>query len=280
MPDRQTLLESLAGGDAGACHGLLDGCQQRAAVLVHAIVPGLTASEHQTVLKSFRSRLDQLLHESVGQDLSDSFDRTVITLIRDATFDLVWEKACHQIERRVLKVLQELPYAQRDADELLQEAWIRGRRSFSDFVWRSEGLFVSWIAAIMRHRAQELRRHRNPAAGPTDADSSTLRSPEPQASGPSPSQRLRAVERFQRFQAALAQLSADDRKLIHLRYFEKRSVADTAAQLGLTEDVVKTRALRARERLRRALGDSFTPSLPFDSHAGPSDPTESRDALP
>ncbi|WP_341351127.1 sigma factor-like helix-turn-helix DNA-binding protein [Nocardioides convexus] len=35
-----------------------------------------------------------------------------------------------------------------------------------------------------------------------------------------------------------------------LRYWEDRSVADTADDLGLTETVVRTRARRALQRLR------------------------------
>lgn len=52
---------------------------------------------------------------------------------------------------------------------------------------------------------------------------------------------------------ALATLSAVDRAIVVLRYWEDRSVADTALDLGLTESVVKTRARRALARLRPLL---------------------------
>jgi RNA polymerase sigma-70 factor (sigma-E family) len=52
---------------------------------------------------------------------------------------------------------------------------------------------------------------------------------------------------------ALATLSALDRAIVVLRYWEDRSVADTAFDLGLTESVVKTRARRALGRLRPLL---------------------------
>ncbi|KRB74213.1 hypothetical protein ASE01_18990 [Nocardioides sp. Root190] len=49
---------------------------------------------------------------------------------------------------------------------------------------------------------------------------------------------------------ALATLPPIDRAVVVLRYWEDRSVAETAADLGLTESVVRTRARRALQRLR------------------------------
>ncbi|HEY3527805.1 MAG TPA: SigE family RNA polymerase sigma factor [Nocardioides sp.] len=60
---------------------------------------------------------------------------------------------------------------------------------------------------------------------------------------------------------ALATLSALKRAVVVLRYWEDRSVADTAVDLGLTESVVKTRARRALGKLRPLLElDERTPS--------------------
>lgn len=50
--------------------------------------------------------------------------------------------------------------------------------------------------------------------------------------------------------AALADLPPLDRAIVVLRYWEDRSVAETAADLGLTETVIRTRARRALQRLR------------------------------
>lgn len=50
--------------------------------------------------------------------------------------------------------------------------------------------------------------------------------------------------------AALAGLPPLDRAIVVLRYWEDRSVAETAIDLGLSESVVRTRARRALQRLR------------------------------
>ena len=55
--------------------------------------------------------------------------------------------------------------------------------------------------------------------------------------------------------AALSQLSPTDRAVLVARYWEDRSVAQTARDLGLTESVVRARAKRALDRLRPLVRD-------------------------
>ena len=55
--------------------------------------------------------------------------------------------------------------------------------------------------------------------------------------------------------AALAQLSPTDRAVLVARYWEDRSITQTAHDLGLTETAVRTRAKRAIDRLRPLVRD-------------------------
>lgn len=59
--------------------------------------------------------------------------------------------------------------------------------------------------------------------------------------------------------AALQLLPTLDRAILTARYWEDRSVAETAADLGLTEGAVRTRAKRALDRLRPHL-DHLAPA--------------------
>ncbi len=54
---------------------------------------------------------------------------------------------------------------------------------------------------------------------------------------------------------ALGGLSRSDRAVVVLRYWDDRSVAETAGTLGLSEAAVKNRSLRALRRLGAALSD-------------------------
>lgn len=58
---------------------------------------------------------------------------------------------------------------------------------------------------------------------------------------------------------ALATLEPLDRAVVVLRYWEDRSVADVATDLGLTETTVRSRARRALQRLRPLVSER-TPS--------------------
>ncbi|GAA4877411.1 SigE family RNA polymerase sigma factor [Kitasatospora terrestris] len=56
---------------------------------------------------------------------------------------------------------------------------------------------------------------------------------------------------------ALAQLSAKDRTVLVLRYWEDRSVEETAQLTGISVGSVRSRSLRAKDRLRQVLGHDF-----------------------
>jgi RNA polymerase sigma-70 factor (sigma-E family) len=67
--------------------------------------------------------------------------------------------------------------------------------------------------------------------------------------------------------AALATLPRLDRAVVVLRFWEDRSVADTASLLGLTQPAVKNRTARALARLRTVLAADVTADLdPDESH--------------
>jgi RNA polymerase sigma-70 factor (sigma-E family) len=70
------------------------------------------------------------------------------------------------------------------------------------------------------------------------------------ATAADPSERLALM-------AALRDLAPLDRAVVVLRFWEDRSVADTARSLGLTEAAVKNRSLRTLGTLRGLLSDSF-----------------------
>jgi RNA polymerase sigma-70 factor (sigma-E family) len=63
-----------------------------------------------------------------------------------------------------------------------------------------------------------------------------------------------SADRLELFEA-LRTLDTMDRAVVVLRYWEDRSVAQTAAEVGLSEGAVRTRASRALGRLRAELSD-------------------------
>ncbi|MEU6574467.1 SigE family RNA polymerase sigma factor [Streptomyces sp. NPDC046805] len=74
--------------------------------------------------------------------------------------------------------------------------------------------------------------------------------PDPGTSGDTPL-RLTLIE-------ALGRLSAKDRAVVVLRYWEDRSIEETAAAMDTSSAAVRTRCVRALARLRALLGDALS----------------------
>ncbi|HET7388799.1 MAG TPA: sigma-70 family RNA polymerase sigma factor [Nocardioidaceae bacterium] len=101
---------------------------------------------------------------------------------------------------------------------------------------------LGYARSTLLHAYISHRRLRRNTELPTDQVFDTQRS----AADHDPAARLDVLD-------ALSVLPALDRAVVILRYWEDRSVADVAADLDLTEAVVRTRALRALRRLRPLL---------------------------
>jgi len=73
----------------------------------------------------------------------------------------------------------------------------------------------------------------------------------------SPSAGLRRQERRDRVRAALAALPEPDREVLVLRILEALPTRETAAVLGMSEVAVRSRQVRALDRLKVLLGPEF-----------------------
>jgi RNA polymerase sigma-70 factor (sigma-E family) len=56
---------------------------------------------------------------------------------------------------------------------------------------------------------------------------------------------------------SLAELAPKDRAVLVLRYWEDLSVEETARQMGVSEGAVRSRSMRALEKLRQVLGSEI-----------------------
>ena len=127
------------------------------------------------------------------------------------------------------------------AEDLVQSAlaktyaaWWRVRRADDPVAYVHGVLTKTFLSDRRRRSSQELPTEVTPDRAVTDAD---------------PTERAALM-------AALAELAPVDRAVVVLRFWEDRSVAETAADLGLTEAAVKNRSLRALRALRGLLSET------------------------
>ena len=99
---------------------------------------------------------------------------------------------------------------------------------------------VAYARTILLNTFLSHRRLRRTGERPSDLTDADVGPPDP---GHDPELRIDLL-------AALAGLAPLDRAVVVLRYWEDRSVADTATDLGISESAVRTRARRALLRLR------------------------------
>ena len=162
--------------------------------------------------------------------------------------------------------------ARLDPSDVLQETLAEAARRLADYASLPPLPFYPWLRQLAWERLVQLhRRHvragkrsvrREQADLPLSDESALALADRLVSRGSSPSARLRRSEQRRRVQAILAQLAEADREVLVLRYLEHLSTPELAAILGLTPAGVKTRQLRALQRLRDLLGENDAEDMP------------------
>lgn len=135
------------------------------------------------------------------------------------------------------------------ADDFAQEAMLT--------VWRKAHLFdpdsggaSAWIYAIARNRRIDVAR--SDQRFPTSSGAAV---PETIDDQPLPDAAVNAQQEEEKVRAALERLSADQKRVLHLAFFEGQSHSEVAETLNIPLGTVKSRTRLAFQRLRELLGN-------------------------
>lgn len=166
---------------------------------------------------------------------------------RDA-FRLLVEKH----SRSVFKLAFRMTHNEQDAEEIVQETFLRAYRKIGNFEERAD--FGTWLYRIAANCSYDLlgRRKRRQAETPLEDDEGG-ELPLP-AADPSPERVALSGEMRARLAEAMEQLSAVERTAFVLRHFEGQSIDEIGKVLGLRPNATKNSIFRAVQKLRRALG--------------------------
>jgi RNA polymerase sigma factor (sigma-70 family) len=152
--------------------------------------------------------------------------------------------------------------------DLVQEAWLRAWQKLdqfhgSDDEAQATALFRAWLARIVsrlaanaaRDRQAKQRKPPGPLLRLNGPTSDSTASPEPPASGPTPSAHAQADEQARRVHEALARLADPlDRAIVRLRFFEGVSLRQIGERLGCNHETVRQRYHTLLGRLQQDLG--------------------------
>ncbi len=186
-------------------------------------------------------------------------DEEVVARVR-AGETMLFELLMRRHNQRLFRAIRSVIVADADAEDVLQEAWVRAFEHLDQFAGKAA--FSTWVTKIALYEAlARLRKGKRLMAlenedgeimaeaqsGVTDLDD-----PEKQAIRGELGRALRlAVER----------LPEAYRTVFVLREVERLSTMETAECLSLTEEAVKTRLHRSRALLRRDLEGQMGPAL-------------------
>ena len=173
----------------------------------------------------------------------------------DSDYDLIqralqgkeraWLALVRRYEKRVYNANLRLCGNRQDALDLTQEAFLAVYRHLPNY--RGDGVFAAWLLRIVSHRGVDFlrRRHSNPlhAASEIDDGHSTHHS----ASLATEQQRLRSA-----LDRQMQQLSAEQRLVVELKFFQHLTFDEIARQIGIPENTAKTRLYSALQKLRGA----------------------------
>lgn len=159
-----------------------------------------------------------------------------------------------QHSRNLFRLAWRMTGNQHDAQEVVQETFLRAYRGYDQFEARSQP--GTWLHRIAVNCALDLLRGRRHEAGRLElqdvGDQANDAVPLPDA-GPGPDRLLLSAEIQRRLSAALRRLSPAERTAFVLRHYEGSSMEQISRELGMSENAAKNCVFRAVQKLREAL---------------------------
>lgn len=183
-----------------------------------------------------------------------------------AAFRAIMQR-CNQ---RLFRIARSVVRDDHEAEDVLQEAYTRAFAAIANF--RGDSSLFTWLTRITLNEAKGRLRRRRPSVGLDAVEAAQERGaqlimfPRP-FNAASPEVEAARSETRRLMEAAIDDLPEPFRLVFILRAIEDCTVEETAAQLGLLPETVKTRLFRARKLLRKALSEklasSMTEAFPF-----------------
>ncbi|HWR52702.1 MAG TPA: sigma-70 family RNA polymerase sigma factor [Bryobacteraceae bacterium] len=167
---------------------------------------------------------------------------------RDAFRTLV-----EQHGRNVFRVAWRLTGNEQDAEDMVQETFLKAYRQIAKFDGRAQ--FATWITRIAVNCSLDLLRARQRRGEAVEINESIERSP-----GVSPEQELLSKQIGARLQFALGKLSPAERAAFILRHYEGAPIEEIARTLAKPAGATRHCIFRAVQKLREALAPFASPA--------------------
>jgi len=185
-------------------------------------------------------------------------DEPILVAAAQAGDITAFETLVGRYERKILRLAQNITQNREDAEDVMQEAFLKAYEHLSGFQGNSR--FYTWLVRIAVNQALMKLRKRRPNQVSIDEEVNTGEDMIPREIedwGPSPEDRYKQTELSDILSSEIADLEPPFRIVFQLRDIEELSTEETAEALGLSIPAVKSRLLRARLKLRQKLNKYF-----------------------
>ena|SRR5215813_3563437 len=157
--------------------------------------------------------------------------------------------------QQLFRLAYRLTGKEEDAEDVVQETFLRAYRGLSRFEGRSE--FLTWLYRIAANCAMDVTRRRPRLESLDVHERIQPLTAEGDDALPTPERQALASESGRRVAAALTHLSPMERTAFVLRHFEGRPIAEIAKALDVRVGAAKNCVFRAVSKLRRELAPGF-----------------------
>ena len=140
---------------------------------------------------------------------------------------------------------------EQDAEEIVQETFVRAYRSIATFEFRCS--FSSWLYTIANNCALDIVKRRRPMVSISGSEEDDEAPIDLASDDPSPERQVLSGELKTRITSAMAQLTGQERTAFVLRHFEGKSIEEISEVLGIRGGSAKNAIYRAVQKLRHAL---------------------------
>lgn len=156
-----------------------------------------------------------------------------------------------QHSRRAFQLAYRLTGSEQDAEDVVQESFLRAYRQLGRFEARSN--FSTWLYRIVANCSVDLLRARQ-ARGTRTRLLPLDETDDVESAAPDPRRLAESAEVRRKIADALNDLSPLERAAFTLRHFEGRSINEIGRTLNLGTSAAKHSVFRAVRKLRHALG--------------------------
>lgn len=163
--------------------------------------------------------------------------RQVLRENNPRAFEILMQRYSLQVYSAALRLMHD----EEDAAEVTQMAFIQAYKQLDS--WQG-GNFGAWVTAIANHIGlrlleKEKRRQKVPLDENTDLPDETYNE--------------QREQQLQTLEQAITQLPEQEQQIIRWHYYEGVPLQEIAGRLGQTENNIKVRLFRIRERLKKKI---------------------------